>query len=129
MVTKSKQIYSKFVVITAEEIVRPLIQRFLEGDGSHNSCDESVLERSVSVRGKEVKLVKCPFYYKTSYSAPGLKSHITKRHKLIKMATLKNIEKIRKNAYIYEQANKIVDLIHDDVVDLTNDEEEFIEEI
>ena len=83
----SKESDAKFVVITAEEIVRPLIQRFLEGDGSHNSGDESALEKSVSVRGKEEKLVKSPFCDKTSYSAPGLKCHITKKHKLIKMAT------------------------------------------
>ena len=34
-----------------------------------------------------------------------------------------------KNTHIYEQANKIVDLLLDDVVDLTNDGEELIEEI
>ena len=94
----------------------------------------------MSVCGKEVKLVKCPFCEKTSYSAPGLKCHITKKHKLIKMTTASKIDKKRKaarkednieteNAHIYEQANKIVDLLLDEVVDLTNDGEEFIEEI
>ena len=32
MVTKSKECNAKFVVTTAEEMVRPLIQRFFEGD-------------------------------------------------------------------------------------------------
>ena len=41
MVTKSKECNAKFVVTTAEEMVRPLIQRFFEGDGSHHSGDES----------------------------------------------------------------------------------------
>ena len=50
LVTKSKESDAKFVVITAEEIVRPLNQRFVEGDGSHNSGDESAVEKSVSVQ-------------------------------------------------------------------------------
>ena len=80
-VSKSKGSEVKFVTILAEKVVRPLIQMFLLGKLNYFKETRPIIMKSVSVRGKKVRLMKCPYCDKTSYSNPGLKIHITKMHK------------------------------------------------
>ena len=65
MITKSKQSDSKYVTILAKNVIQP---EFLSKGLDDNP---SPIKQSVSVRGKEVILLKCPHCEKTSYSAPG----------------------------------------------------------
>ena len=75
MVRKSKGSDAKYVTILANQIIKPLVRKYLLGDDSSITLDEnSDVKLSVSVRGKKVKLIKCPHCEKTSYSGPGLKT-------------------------------------------------------
>ena len=138
MVTKNKDSDSKYVMILAQSVIKPLIHRFLEG--TENKSTEQKPVNSVLVRGKEVKLVKCPFCDKTSYSAPGMKKHITKMHKDIEVIhsleinnhdgeEKKEKDLKRKPNDIFDEANKVIDLLNDDVVDIDDDNEELFEEV
>ena len=80
-VSKCKGSEVKFVTILAEKVVRPLIQMFLVGKLNYIKENRPIIMKSISVRGKKIRLIKCPYCDKTSYSSPGLKSHITKMHK------------------------------------------------
>ena len=81
MVRKSKGSDAKYVTILANQIIKPLVRKYLLGDDSSITLDEnSDVKPSVSVRGKKVKLIKCPHCEKTSYSGPEMKGHITKMH-------------------------------------------------
>ena len=134
-VSKSNGSDAKFVIILAEEVIKPLIIKFLEEEETDFIEHTPAGKQSVSVRGKEVKLVKCPHCDKTSYSAPGLKCHITKMHKNIEMLPgkptlqkkLNNMSAV--NHHIYEEANKVVDHLIENVIEITSDEEESLEDV
>jgi hypothetical protein len=59
MVTKSKQSDAKFVTILAKNVVLPLIKQFLTGE-KDDERTPGPKNPSVSVRGKELKILKCP---------------------------------------------------------------------
>ena len=65
MVTKSKQSDSKFVTILAKLVIEPLIKKFVS-NGTEGEGEKPPVKQSVSVRGKEIKLLKCPNCEKTS---------------------------------------------------------------
>ena len=124
-INKSKGSDYKYVTTLAEKIVKPLIIRFLEGD----NVPDIVVKPSVSVRGKMVKLLKCPKCDKTSYSAPGLKGHITKMHN--DKADAKHLHKnsILNSDHIKEEASKVVDLLIKEAIVIHDDKEESIDDI
>ena len=111
-VSKCKGSDVKFVKILAEKVVRPLIEMFLHGKMNYIQENKPIVMKSVSVRGKKLRLIKCPYCIKTSYSNRGLKSHITKMHqdkKSIKTETVKSCE--LENSFeeiIAEGANKVI---------------------
>ena len=80
LVSKSKHNDEKFVSILAEQVIKPLIASFVREEHNPVRDDKIVKINSVSVKGKEMKLMKCPHCEKTSYSSKGLKGHITKMH-------------------------------------------------
>ena len=49
----------KFVTILAEKVVKPLIEIFLLGKMNFIKENKPIIMKSVSVRGKKVKLIKC----------------------------------------------------------------------
>ena len=129
-VTKRKGSDAKYLIILAEQVIKPLINKFLEGEETAGLLKTNAIKQSVSVRGKEVKLIKCPHCDKTSYSLPGLKCHITKMHKTEKLADkVQNQEILQHNSDIYEEANKVVKHLLDNVIDLTDGDEDSIETI
>ena len=127
MVTKSRESDSKFVIMLAEEVIKPLMIKFLGGEDDQTNTQTGV-KRTISVGGKEMRLVKCPHCDKTSYSVPGLKGHITKMHKSDEaIKTDKRAIKVRINngsykeeGHIFNEANKVIDLLMDDVIDLSD---------
>ena len=82
MVNKSKQSDSKFVVKLAENIIKPWMNTILN---QNDVKETSPMKKSVSRKGKRVTLLKCPHCDVTSYSSPGLKGHITKKHTISKI--------------------------------------------
>ena len=77
-VTKSKESDNKFVKILAEKLIKPLMKKYLEADSDIEHKIEGN-EVPVSIIQAEC-LYKCTQCEKTSFSQPGLKSHITKMH-------------------------------------------------
>ena len=77
MVNKSKQSDLKFVIKLAENIIKPWMKKILS---QNKLIETSPMKKSVSRKGKRVILLKCPHCDVTSYSSPGLKGHITKKH-------------------------------------------------
>ena len=73
MVTKCKESEHKFVTIVAEKVIKPLIERFLEG------CDQRFEKESIS---KDAHF-KCNICDKTFPTSSGMKCHKTKIHKSI----------------------------------------------
>ena len=135
MVTKSKESDSKYVTMLAQSVIKPLIDKFLGGTDKKPYDKKTV--NSILVRGKEVRLVKCPFCEKTSYSAPGMKGHITKMHKDIVVSDAIDIdghdEEVKdmkmKSGEIFEEANKVIELLIDGVDNNVDENEELIEEV
>ena len=76
MVTKCKESDSKYVKKLAVNFIKPWMKKKLD----ENDLMDSILQKSVSVKGKRVPLFKCPHCEVTSHSSPGLKGHITKKH-------------------------------------------------
>ena len=83
MVTKSKESDHKYVVMLAERVIEPLMHKFLKDEENAITVKQPFVKRAVSVKGK--KVIKCPLCDKTSYSAPGLKVHITRMHNTSRM--------------------------------------------
>ena len=65
---------------------------------------------------KGVKVFKCQFCDKTSYSNPGLKGHITKKHPKSKQNGRE--ETITFDDDIKKEATKVVDLILDEIIEI-----------
>ena len=139
LITKSKQSDYKFITILAKNIIKPLLKQFLAGEIVGKKTPGT--EPSVSVRGKKIELLKCPHCEKTSYSAPGLKGHVTKMHssetnkrkrgevKVIQDNNGKpNIDQVENADHIFEEATKVVNIILNDVIevliDVVGDEKE-----
>ena len=124
MITKSKESNEKFVTILAENIIKPLIFRFVNGE-TEEEKDPNIKSNkmpnlsSVTVRGKEVKLSKCQFCERTFFTSTGLKVHIGKMHQ----------SKSIQDEEITNEANKIVQLLLKEIVpgDIANDVNEDIE--
>ena len=73
-ITKSKKSDSKYVVILAEKVIKPLMNGFLSGE----------IEIPLLVNGKlsqrQSKFFKCSFCEKTCKTQKGLKNHTTRMH-------------------------------------------------
>ena len=81
MISKIKHEDEKFVTILAEKVIKPLIISFVKEEND-SPVDENIPNvNSVSVKGKQIRLLKCPYCDKTLFSSPGLKDHITKKHR------------------------------------------------
>ena len=126
LVTKSKESDFKYVILLAEQIIEPMIHKLLKNE----EIDIQSADKAVSVKKKKVSFVECPFCDKTSHSGPGLKGHITKMHKSKTMTPSDKIqeeikvqteENFRANLdHISEEAKKVVDLLVDEMVDITS---------
>ena len=77
-VTRSKGNDYKFVVVLAENVIKPLMNEYLNEDIQIKKTDNSS------------EVYKCPFCDKTSHSKPGLKGHITRMHKNIALGKTEN---------------------------------------
>ena len=119
LVTKCKGSEAKFTKILALNVIKPLIDKFLESDDIVQSLNSKSF---VSVAGKEVKIEKCPFCEKTSYSNSGLKSHITKMHKKEGTRKRQLSESDSVGDHIFAEANKVVGLLVDNMVGDENEE-------
>ena len=138
MITKSKQSDSKFVTILAEQIIKPLITGFLDGETTV-MVKVKDLKKSVSIKEKLANRYKCPHCDKRSHSKPGLKGHITKMH-VVKSKTTgktdlgkssvehsgKEMTEEEQEQVISKEANKVVDQILNDILCL-DDEEDLID--
>ena len=151
MINKSRKHEAKFVKMLAVEIIKPMIDKFISGEGWMNifkeitaktikkpvaktdteETKETTDTNFVSVRGKAVKLLKCPKCDKTSYSSPGLKSHITKMHPKSKQPGEIRNKSDTKDDKIKIEADKIVDLLLNEIIEIIeiNDDEECLDDI
>ena len=76
-VTKSKGSENKYVTLLAENIVKPLMTKFLSGDDDFN-LEKDVIQKTYSAKKNTKNLFKCQFCEKVLKSPAGLKCHITK---------------------------------------------------
>ena len=68
MVMKSKGSESKYVTMLDEQIIQLLVKEYLSGDDN----EISDIKKSVSVRGKYIKLIKCPYCDENLLFWPGI---------------------------------------------------------
>ena len=80
MINKNKESDAKYVTILAEKVIKPLMKTFLDEECATDTDEKNENTNFVTVRGKELKILKCPHCEKTSHSASGLKGHVTKMH-------------------------------------------------
>ena len=76
-ITKSKKSDSKFIVLLAEKVVRPLMNGFLTGDLEIKACtdiDGPIFDKS------STQQFRCSFCEKVCKTPKGLKGHITRMH-------------------------------------------------
>ena len=85
-ITKSKQSDSKYVVILAEKVIKPLMNGFLSGEIEVPQSEkrQSSLRRS--------KHFKCSFCDKTCKTQAGLKNHIRRMHLDVKQLVEENVQ-------------------------------------
>ena len=76
-VTKSKRYDSKFVIILAEKVIKPLMNGFLSGE-LEMPISENLVNGNLAA--KQSKNFKCSFCEKICKTQAGLKGHITKMH-------------------------------------------------
>ena len=78
-INKSKESDHKYVKMLSEKVVKPLVRDFLVDNIDLDSFEDEAMGSSPEDDSPYV--FKCPFCDKTWYSSPGLKCHITKKHK------------------------------------------------
>ena len=123
-VSKSKGSDSKFVILLAEKVVMPLMDRFLSGELGIPALS---LDTNTEESGTEPKQFKCSFCEKICKSAKGLKTHTTKMHIEIQKEDIRIEQKKRKAT---EEVNGVVESLLANVVDKSEDKitiEEIIE--
>ena len=135
MVTKCKESEAKIVVILAERIVKPLIAELLSEENPGNGAEGKQDEHKKQVR--EIKFLKCFYCDKTSNSSPGLKSHVTKMHKEVKInekttigATKEDKCKNTMKRKSKDEVKDIVDNLLSEVIEIIDDDgssEAFVE--
>ena len=118
--SKSKGSDSKFVILLAEKVVIPLIDRFLSGE-----LDIPALSPDTNTEesGQEPKQFKCSFCEKICKSAKGLKTHTTKMH-----IEIQNNDNLKEDIKIEQKKRKateevvgVVESLLADVVDKSED--------
>ena len=114
MISKVKHYDEKFVTILAEQVIKPLIVCFVKEENDSEEVKQPANVKSVSVKGKQIKVIKCPYCEKTSHSSPGLKIHITKMHQNIRA------KESFKEDEIGKEANKIINLLQENNLDTEN---------
>ena len=101
MVNKNKGSDNKFVILLAEKIVKPLMRKYISGDGS---SEEEVPNISQDEENSKSPF-QCPQCDKILNSSPGLKSHITKMHKKVRITAKETIicDKRKANTCVEEE--------------------------
>ena len=101
---------SKYVVLLAEKIVKPLMKGFLTGELEIQNYDAS--------KDSSNKEFKCNFCDKICKTTRGLKGHITKMH-LNEGDNSKDVESLTNKRKSMEDVNEVVEEILDSVRDKT----------
>ena len=115
-ITKSKNSDSKFVVLLAEKVVRPLMNGFLSGE---LTIKENKDEEKPKNEGSSVKQFKCSFCEKICKTQRGLKGHTTKMH-LRDEAEID--EKQSNKRKCSDDVDQVVEDVLQNVVNVTDDE-------
>ena len=116
-VTKSKESDSKYVVIVAEKIIKPLMNEFLSGKRAIPEC---IVNAELIPK---VKMYKCSFCDKTCKTSGGLKGHITKMHLNSQQLNEQNVsQKISKKRKGEEEITEVVESIIESVINSSEDE-------
>ena len=76
-ISKSKESDSKFIVLLAEKVIKPLINQFLSKDGEVFSVKSDKNQEKADIEPRQFTCSFCEKAYKTTQ---GLKNHITKMH-------------------------------------------------
>ena len=107
-VSKFKQSDSKFIVLLAEKVIVPLMDKFLSGE-------MEILSPETNIDGSapEPKQFKCSFCEKICKSAKGLKSHTTKMH-----LDIQNKDDQKEDMRTDQKKRKITDEVFDVVESL-----------
>ena len=117
-ISKCKESDSKFIVILAEKVIKPLMDKFLSGD-------MKIVESSPENSDMKLQLFKCSFCEKVCKTSAGLKVHSTRMH-LDDQGLVKEEETNKRK--INEKVNEVVESLLEEVVNIS-DEEYNIEEI
>ena len=122
-VTKSKDSETKYVVILAEKVVKPLMNGFLSGD---MEVAENVQN---TIKPAPRKNFKCNFCEKMCKTPGGLKGHITKKHLNFKQSEnqdqieTKEDEEDGKNKRKKEEVNELVESLISSVIQINEEDE------
>ena len=115
-ITKSKGSSHEFVILLAEKIVKPLIEKFSK---SEISVDSALHEKKI------IEKHNCPHCDKIFTTSPGLKGHITKIHKAKKVGLRTKHQNGRsishsiglKNQSSDDEVSKVIESLLTDVVE------------
>ena len=129
-VSRCKGSEAIFVEILNKKIAKPLMVDILKGETTPKLNVKAIAKKPVVVVGTEPNLAKCPHCDKTSYSLPGIKSHITKMHLRPRnkkdgieseMIEEKTGAMKESGDLISLEANKIVNQLLDDIVYISDE--------
>ena len=120
-VSKSRKSDLKYVIILAEKVIKPLMNRFLSEELDNDDLKESnsTKEKPLSVEEK-VKVFNCDVCDKCFSSAGGLKGHVTKIH-------TKNTKNKANKRKALEEAKHVVEDILNEIIEISDEED--IEEV
>ena len=128
-VTRCKGNDAEFVEILAQKILKPMMEEFFRGD----FVPTGLVKRkstSVTMKGKRVNLYKCDHCEMTSYSLPGIKGHMTKKHSRgFKKHSAKQVEVNEvletpcdeHDMLISKEADRVVDNLISDMINLVDE--------
>ena len=112
-ITKIKESDSKFVLILAEKVIKPLMDGFLSGERKIAESFQNTA-KSASIKGKKFK---CSFCDKLCKSSSGLKGHITKKHLNFQQPENEDgVEVCSKKRKQEEEINEVVESIISNVI-------------
>ena len=116
-ISKSKESDSKFIVLLAEKVIKPLMNQFLSQDLEVLNVRSEKNKDNTDIDSRQYT---CSFCEKACKTTQGLKSHITKMH--LEEQSTEELGTEQKKRKINEEANEVVENLLDEIINMSEDE-------
>ena len=117
-VSKSRESDSKYIVILAERVIKPLMDQFLSGEREIEETKD--VSKPVDLVPSQIKQFKCSFCEKICKTSAGLKGHTTKMH--LDSQQEEEDEPLKNKRKSRDEVTEVVESLLKEVIDISEEE-------